>query len=151
MRGFLKSKYFWLVVFLILFVVCAIAYEYLSDKNRTTSIDRVMTNCPKTVFERKESDGSVTEYWVHGDPVFHGEYPYERTYEIIDKEIDQTQWLYRVTYYNQYAGKEKIVFLFGYDWFSQDGVVYEMKYMTEFVYGLHGLSEYYDELSKIIG
>lgn len=151
MKSFVKSKFFWFVVFIILFVVCAIAYEFLGDINKTTPIDSVMINCPTTVFERMESDGSVTEYRVHGDPVFHGEYPYEGTNEITDEEIDQTQWLYRVTYYNQYDGKEKIVFLFGHDWFSQDGVAYEMKYMTEFVYSLRGLSEYYDELSKTIG
>lgn len=150
MKKLLHDKYFWLIAILVLFLIGAGIYELCKPEPEQPTVGWLMDNCFKTVIERKEDDGTITSHTVNGDPIFHGSYPFVDTREIVDWEVDQTQWKYRVTYYVGYEDQNDMVFLFTKDWFSVNGVPYHLLHMSEFYYQLEGLYEHYNRLAEIM-
>ena len=149
MKKLMKRKWFWCCVFAFLFIAGAVIYEIVMQPEEVSiPIGEAMMACPETVLEHREADGTITTYVVNGDPVFHGQYPHiynGREQEPSDREVDQTDWVYRVTYHIGGHDVDSVEFLFGYHWFSQDGVVYDMHQMWVFPFKLDGLFAYYAE------
>ncbi len=139
-----------LIACLILLILCCagiigviVSVIIPKEDSPQPSVQRIMTNSVKTIIERREKDGSISEYRMTKDPIFHGAYPFEST-EKLTELPDVSRWKYRITYYlNEDA---QIMFLLGEDWLYTEGAAYSFNYIREFVVGIGAVFDYWNSV-----
>ena len=138
------------LVAIVLFVAVGFAYNAVVGEQTAElpPIGTMMDESYHTVCEKKNGDGSITAYYITGDPLFWGAYPYRNVDEEGVEVEPRDDWKYRITY--TYASNvEPIVFEFG-DWyekeigfyFVQNGKAHSMTNITLFMYQIEAVFAY---------
>lgn len=136
----------------VLFVAAGLIYNAIvgEPEPEPMSVGQMMYNSYRTVYERKNEDGSITTYYDTGDHLFWGNYPFR----VMDEEGVEVEprddWKYRITY--MYASNvDPIVFEFG-DWyedglghyFVQDGMAHNMSFRSQFMWQIEAVFDYFE-------
>ena len=120
------------------------------------SLGTLMKHSFRTKIEQKAGDGTIKSVVISGDPVFNDSFNIEdENYMALDIEVDTRQWLFRVTYWDDwemynYATGGEIVFLIGDGWFvlnREEGTVLTMNDMDSF---LESLNKTFSEKQAIL-
>lgn len=148
------------LIFVIVLLLCGIGIGYAihsavnpkPEESVQYSLGTLMKHSFTTTFERKTADGTVSELRLNGDPIFNDSFSLQDgKYTTMNTEVDTSQWLYRVTYWDEWEEFEQatggeIVFLFGNGWFTvsrEPDKVYTMQNMDTFLEELSRTFQYW--------
>lgn len=146
MKQFFSDK--WVKIAIVVLILCiagiigAIVSLHILEKVDLPSIGEMMESSYRTTIEKKQDDGAVAKYEIHGDPFFHGYYPYSTPNSIEHLEYDTDAWKYRITY--RYGQNHTFVFCFGDLWYTLNDEVYTMGHMPAITAAVGGVFDFYE-------